>query len=88
MTLPLAFQKSYRELLNYPENLIQSGTAIYSSKLKSYRKLLDDAESDLCLVSKKDVEEFFEIPIIDLETSDGTGLYRKVEMIVLSTNCT
>jgi hypothetical protein len=42
----------------------------------------------LCLVSKKDVEEFFEIPIIDLETSDGTGLYRKVEMIVLSTNCT
>jgi hypothetical protein len=74
MTLPPAFQKSYRERLVYPESLIPSSTAIYSSKLKSYRSRLDDAEKDLCLLSgKDDVESIFEIPIIDLATDDGKG---------------
>jgi hypothetical protein len=74
MTLPPAFQKSYRERLVYPECLIPSSTAIYSSKLRSYRSRLDDAEKDLCLLSgKDDVESIFEIPIIDLATADGKG---------------
>jgi hypothetical protein len=76
MTLPLAFQKSYHERLNYPESLIPSGTAIYRSKLKSYRQRLDDAEQELCLIEgKDDVNDIFEIPIIDLETYDGKGRY-------------
>jgi hypothetical protein len=74
MTLPPAFQKSYRERLIYPESLIPSSTAIYSSKLKSYRGRLDDAEQELCLIDgKDDVDDMFEIPIIDLATSDGRG---------------
>lgn len=74
MMLPPEFQKSYRGRLNYPESLIPSNTAIYSSKLKSYRRRLDEAESELCLIDgKDDVAEIFEIPIIDLETHDGRG---------------
>jgi hypothetical protein len=74
MTLPTAFQKSYHERLIYPESLVPSSTAIYSSKLRSYRYRLDDAEQDLCLVDgKDDVENIFEIPIIDLVTGDGKG---------------
>jgi hypothetical protein len=74
MTLPLVFQKAYHERLHYPESLISSGTAIYRSKLKSYRQRLDDAEQELCLIEgKDDVDDIFEIPIIDLETCDGKG---------------
>jgi hypothetical protein len=74
MTLPSTFQKSYCERLAYPESLIPSSTAIYSSKLKSYRSRLDGAEEDLCLVDgQDDVDSIFEVPIIDLATSDGKG---------------
>jgi hypothetical protein len=74
MTLPLEFQRSYLNRINYPESLVPSSTAIYSSKLKSYRQRLDDAEPDLCLVEGRDnVDDIFEIPIIDLETKDGKG---------------
>jgi len=77
--LPPEFQKSYRDRLSYPECLIPSNTSIYSSKLKSYRRRLDDAEPELCLIEGKDeVADIFEIPIIDLETQDGKGqLLRK-----------
>jgi hypothetical protein len=82
MTLPPAFQKSYRERLTYPESLIPSSTAIYSSKLKSYKSRLDNAEQDLCLIDgKDDVESIFEIPIIDLGTSDGKGRLMKFMLL-------
>ena len=72
MMLPPAFQNSYRQRFAYPENLVPSSTAIYTSKLKSFKRRLDIAEPDLCLVEgKDDVEDIFEIPIIDLETGDG-----------------
>lgn len=68
------FHKAVRERLNYPESLITGNTSIYSSKLKSYRQRLDDAESDLCLIEgKDDVANIFEIPIIDIETDEGKG---------------
>jgi hypothetical protein len=72
LTLPIELQHSYLKSRNYPENLIPGGTATYRSKLASYKKRLDDAESDLCLVEGEDaVDEDFEIPIIDIE--DGKG---------------
>jgi hypothetical protein len=87
MTLPPAFQKSYRERLTYPESLIPSSTAIYSSKLKSYKSRLDNAEQDLCLIDgKDDVESIFEIPIIDLGTSDGKGRLMKIYATILVTD--
>jgi hypothetical protein len=74
MTLPPEFQKSYRDRLRYPESLVPSNTAIYSSKLKSYRQRLDDNEAQLCLIDGKDeVADIFEVPIIDLDTHDGKG---------------
>lgn len=74
MTLPPEFQKSYHERFRYPESLVPSNTAIYSSKLKSYRQRLDDNESQLCLIDGKDeVANIFEVPIIDLDTHDGKG---------------
>jgi hypothetical protein len=78
MTLPTAFQESYHKRLQYPESLITSSTAIYRSKLKSYRKRLDDAEQELCLIDgKHDVNATFEIPIIDLHTANGEGMYQE-----------
>jgi hypothetical protein len=74
MTLPPRFQASYRDRLSYPESLIPSTTAVYSSKLRSYKNRLDGAEEDLCLVDgTDDVNEIFEVPIIDLDTADGKG---------------
>lgn len=79
MTLPPAFQTSYRERLRYPETLIPSNTAIYRSKLKSYRQRLDENESQLCLIDgKDDVAEIFEVPIIDLGTHDGKGQLKEL----------
>ncbi|KAF2823722.1 hypothetical protein CC86DRAFT_59106 [Ophiobolus disseminans] len=73
--LPPEFQRSYRERLNYPESLVPGNTSIYSSKLKSYRRRLDDAEAELCLIDgKDDVANIFDIPIIDLETHDGKAM--------------
>lgn len=73
-TLPVELQKSYFDCTNYPANLIPSGIATYKSRLISYKKRLDDAESDLCLdLNKDDVERDFEIPMIDLGTGDGKG---------------
>ncbi|KAH8724818.1 hypothetical protein GQ44DRAFT_249388 [Phaeosphaeriaceae sp. PMI808] len=78
MTLPLSFQQSYKGLLSYPENLISSGTAIYRSKLKSYRAQLKDAASKLCLVDETDdVASIFEIPIIDLDTWNKKALQKQ-----------
>jgi hypothetical protein len=72
--LPLELQNSYLRRTNYPENLVPSGTATHRSKLVSYRKRLDEAESDLCLVDGEDaVDDVFEIGMIDLETGDGKG---------------
>jgi hypothetical protein len=71
LTLPIKLQYSYLKSRDYPENLIPGGTATYRSKLASYKKRLDDAESSLCLIEGKDVDEDFEIPIIDFE--DGKG---------------
>lgn len=72
--LPVELQESYLDSANYPENLIPSGIATYKSKLVSYKERLDDAEVDLCLGSTEDeVEKVFEIPVIDLDTSDGKG---------------
>ena len=72
--LSVELQNSYLKSSDYPENLIPSGTATYRSKLISYKKRLDEAEADLCLVhGQDDVEEVFEIAMIDLETGDGKG---------------
>jgi hypothetical protein len=74
MTLSTEFQKSYHDRLDYPSSLIPGSTAIYSTKLKSYVKRLDDVEADLCLIDGQDeVNEIFDVPIIDLETADGEG---------------
>lgn len=82
-TLPLELQKSYLDSANYPENLILSGIATYKSRLTSYKRRLDDAESDLCLAPHKDdVEKDFEVPMIDLGTGDGK---RKLSFDLLST---
>jgi hypothetical protein len=73
-TLPVELQNSYLSRRNYPENLIPSGTPTYKSKLVSYKKRLDEAESDLCLIDGQDaVDDIFEIAMIDLGTSDGKG---------------
>jgi hypothetical protein len=73
-TLPLVLQNSYLGSKNYPENLIPSGTATYRSKLISYRKRLDEAEPEFCLVDGRDaVDDIFEIAMIDHETGDGKG---------------
>ena len=73
-TLPAELQDSYRTSSDYPENLIPSGIATYRTRLSSYKKRLDDAERDLCLVpSEDDVGEIFEIPVIDLATGHGEG---------------
>jgi hypothetical protein len=73
-TLPVELQKSYLDSANYPENLIPNGIATYKSRLISYRERLDGAETDLCLCpNRDDVEQDFEIPMIDLGTSDGKG---------------
>ncbi|CAO2649450.1 Nn.00g068350.m01.CDS01 [Neocucurbitaria sp. VM-36] len=78
MTLPLELQTSYLASDQYPENLIPSGTATYRSKLISYKRRLDDAESDLCLIyGEDDVDDIFEIPMIDLETGDGKVLDKR-----------
>ncbi|KAF1851034.1 uncharacterized protein K460DRAFT_328553 [Cucurbitaria berberidis CBS 394.84] len=78
MTLPLELQTSYLNSIDYPENLVPSGTATYRSKLISYKKHFDDAESDLCLVhGEDDVDDIFEIPMIDLETGDGKALDKR-----------
>ena len=72
MQLPLDLQASYLRSDLYPENLIPSDTITYPSKLASYRARLDEAGPDLCLIDgEDDVDEDFEIPIIDLETGDG-----------------
>lgn len=72
--LPVELQKSYSDCAKYPENLIPNGIATYKSKLISYKKRLDDAESDLCLDPSKDnVERDFEVPMIDFGTCDGKG---------------
>lgn len=74
MSLPQQLQISYCNREQYPENLISSGTAVYRSKLKAYRSLLDDAESNLCLIEgRDDVDAVFEVPIIDLQCGDGKG---------------
>lgn len=74
MTLPPEFQHSYHDRLKYPQSLIPSSTVIYSTKLKSYVKRLDDVESDLCLLDGKDeINSIFEVPIRDIATADGTG---------------
>ena len=76
MRLPTDLQNSYLNFKTYPENLRPSSTAIYRSKLVAYRKRLDEAKSDLCLINEEDdVDATFEIPIIDLETGDGKGLF-------------
>jgi len=72
--LPLALQTSYISRAQYPVNLISSETTTYKDKLQSYRKRLDDAEADLCLVDGEDeVDTIFEVPIIDMSTDDGQG---------------
>lgn len=83
--LPIELQNSYRESSRYPENLIPSGIATYNSRLSAYKKRLDDAEVDLCLVPSEDeVDETFEIPMIDLQTGDGKGKrFSRVSRVVL-----
>jgi hypothetical protein len=74
MRLPLELEASYHRLDSYPENLVPSGTAIYRSKLASYRQQLDDNQRNLFLIDgEDDVEDIFEIPILDLETAEGKG---------------
>jgi hypothetical protein len=74
--LPLELQNSYLGRRNYPKNLIPSGTTTYRSKLVSYKKRLEEAESDLCLVEGQDaVDDIFEIVMIDLATGDGKGAF-------------
>lgn len=74
MTLSSAFQTSYLNSINYPENLIPSGTSTYRSTLLIYKQRLDAAESNLCLVDGEDrIQEDFEIPIRDLQTCSGKG---------------
>lgn len=72
MRLPPALEHSYRRLDSYPENLIPSGTAIYRSKLASYRQRLDDEQRELCLNNgEDDVVKDFEVPIVDSDTVEG-----------------
>jgi hypothetical protein len=89
MTLSPAFQESYQKRLQYPQSLVTSSTAIYSSKLKSYRRRIDVAEQELCLIDgQDDVNGIFEIPIIDLETDDGKGLFcEDVSRTISLTKC-
>ena len=73
--IPLELQDSYLKSSNFPENLVPSDTATYTSKLASYRKRLDDVENDLCLINGQDqVDKIFDIPVIDLNTADGKGI--------------
>jgi hypothetical protein len=73
--IPLELQNSYLRSSNFPENLIPSDTAAYTSKLASYKKRLDGAENDLCLIDGQDeVDKIFDIPVIDLNTADGKGI--------------
>ncbi|KAG9195927.1 hypothetical protein G6011_01048 [Alternaria panax] len=70
--IPLELQDSYLSSGNYPENLIPSDTATYTSKLASYKRRLDYAQNDLCLISGQDeIDKVFDIPVIDLNTADG-----------------
>ncbi|KAH7390459.1 hypothetical protein BKA66DRAFT_568404 [Pyrenochaeta sp. MPI-SDFR-AT-0127] len=78
MTLPIELQTSLLKHNDYPENFIPSGTATYRTKLVSYKRRLDDEENDLCLTTRDDdVENIFEIPMIDHETGDGKALDRR-----------
>jgi hypothetical protein len=78
---PLELQNSYLQSKNYPENLIPNGILTYRSKLMSYKNLLDEVEPDLCLVDEKDnVDGIFEIPIIDLGTTDGKSEFLATHM--------
>jgi hypothetical protein len=73
-TLSVQLQHSYLNRGDYPENLIPSGTSTYRSKLVSYKKRLDEAEPDLCLIDGHDaVDDVFEIVMIDLGTGDRKG---------------
>ncbi|KAL6708222.1 hypothetical protein ACN47E_003406 [Coniothyrium glycines] len=72
------FLKSCSNFEAYPENLIRGGTATYSSKLTSYRTRLNDVAPDLCLTNGEDnVENDYEIPVIDMGTANGTAMARK-----------
>jgi hypothetical protein len=72
--IPVELQDSYRKSDSYPENLIPSDIFTNKSKLRSYRRRLDDVENDFCLMTKKDeVIGTFEIPVIDIGTADGKG---------------
>ena len=74
--LPPTLQDCYLNHAEYPMNLISSETATYKHMLRSYKDRLDEAEADLCLVDEEDtVEEIYEVPIIDMATSDGRGTY-------------
>jgi len=71
-TIPVELQHSYRNSNIYPENLIPSDAFTNKSKLASYKKRLDAVEHDLCLVyGQDDVDNDFDIPVIDLGTADG-----------------
>ncbi|KAH8633047.1 hypothetical protein IG631_11681 [Alternaria alternata] len=74
-TIPVELQHSYRKSNIYPENLIPSDAFTNKSKLASYKKRLDAVEHDLCLVyGQDDVDNDFDIPVIDLGTADGKGI--------------
>lgn len=71
------FQKSYSKSSDYPQNLMPNEILSNQNKLASYKSLLDVVEHDLCLTDKHDnVNDTFEIPVIDIGTADGKGLLR------------
>ena len=71
------FQKSYSKSSDYPQNLMPNEILSNQNKLASYKSLLGVVEHDLCLTDKHDnVNDTFEIPVIDIGTADGKGLLR------------
>jgi len=69
--IPVELQRSYLRSSDYPENLIPTDPFFSKAKLVSYRKRLDEVESDSYLLDHQ-VDTHFEIPVIDI----GTG-YKK-----------
>jgi hypothetical protein len=72
ITFPGNFHQSLLKSDNYPENIVPSSTLTYRSTLESYKRRLDNAAPDLCLVEGQDnIAQIFEVPFRDLETDDG-----------------
>jgi hypothetical protein len=70
--LPPELQTSYLNVDSYPENILFNGSVIYKRKLVSCRKRLDDAEKGLFLLDgEDDVDNLFEVTIMDHETDEN-----------------